>query len=91
MVPIFPWCPCELTASFKAIDTPLSKATVRMRPLSFGSLHANQISLQSHANDRLLTFTLCHYYSVKSPTTGFQHINSWIKGGTSMHPLSIPV
>lgn len=56
---IFPWCPCELTTSQKSIDTShlLSKATVRMRPLSCGSLHVNdQVLLQSHANDRLLIY-----------------------------------
>lgn len=43
---IFPWCPGVLTTSFEltSIDTshPLSKTTVRMRPLSFGSLHVNR-------------------------------------------------
>lgn len=91
---IFPWCPCELTTSFKSTSTdtshPLSKATVRMRPLSFDSLHVNhQILLLSHANDRLLMFTVCQYYSVKAPMTEYQHINSSRVGLPSIHYIYV--
>lgn len=50
---IFPWCPCDL--ALKSIDISLATAGVRMRLLSFGSLHVNQqILLQSHPTDWLL-------------------------------------
>ena len=58
---IFPWYPCELTTSFlstsRDTSNPLSKATVRMRPLSSFDLR-HEFLLLSHTNDRLLTLTV---------------------------------
>lgn len=67
-------------------DTSYPQATMRMRPLSFGSEHVKHwVLLQSHVNDRPLLFTVSQYHQCLRPNY-WVSAHKFIKGGTFIFP-----